>query len=574
MSDLDLVLISPRRNLAGCQTVRMRVLSLPLLALLSCTLPVAQVAPTPNAGKQAQTAVAPVVLGLGKTTATCIDKDGDGYGLGPGCANGPDADDNDPSVKTAADVLAKYGSMRAFLNHHIQETLGNPNYAVRKIFYLDAAKGKGFGAKADDENRPYRSFNDVAHSLKPGDVVLFRAGAYPRMLLKVGGRPDNPIVYMAYPGELVRIDASSYQAFDLTNVGGLILDGFLIYSSYATFGGSECISGGSWWPKPVSGPPLLHDVIIQNFDCANCSRGMFLQNGMLNLTIQDSLIHDMPYGRGTHPLYLGSGTAPSKNVFVRRNLVYNSGGAGNGFQFSGRVTNLVVDSNIIYNSQGAGISLLQGVSNSFITNNLIFNHTNGGIKIMNYPSDSPYILAYDQTGNVIENNTIWQGNKDWYDGEGISSSPIYVFHASGLRTGNLGGNIFRNNILVTSFGSNVPAIDFRDADRPEQFETSTFQNNIVYSTTVTNIVAQMGSQKFDCAQLVAATTNSSNCMNVKPLFVDVNTKYYNQAKKFNFLLREGSPAIGAGIPTGAPSTDLKGVTRPNPPSLGAYEYPE
>jgi hypothetical protein len=548
-------------------------LSLLVLTLLSCTLSVAQVVPGPDVSKQAPNAGTAVVLGTGKNTATCIDKDGDGYGLGPGCENGPDADDNDPSVKTAADVVAKYGSMKAFLNHHIQETLGTPNFAVRRILYIDATKGKGFGAKADDENRPYRSFNAIAHSLKPGDVVLFRAGDYPGMILKGGGAPENPVVLMAYPGEVVRVDASSYQSFDLTNVGGLILDGFHIYSSYPT-GGSQCISGGSWWPKPVTGPPLFHDVIIQNFDCANCSRGMFLQNGLLNLIIQDSVIHDLPYGRGTHPVYLGSASAPSKNVIVRRNLVYNSGAEGNGVQFNGRVTNLVVDRNIVYNSEGAGISLLQGVSDSFITNNLVFNHANGGIKIMNYPNNSPYLLAYDQTGNVIENNTIWQGNKDWFDGDSISSSPIYVVHSGGLRAGNLGGNIFRNNILVTSFGSNVPAIDFRDADRPEELQTSTFQNNIVYSTTATNIVAQSGSRKYDCAQLMAATTNSSACMNVKPLFVDVNTKYYNQPKKFDFMLREGSPAIGAGTPTGAPSIDLKGVTRPNPPSIGAYEYPK
>ena len=252
--------------------------------------------------------------------------------------------------------------------------------------------------------------------------------------------------------------------------------------------------------------------------------------------------------------------------------MFNSGLEGNGMQFNGRVTNLVVDSNIIYNSQGAGISLLQGVCNSFITNNLIFNHTNGGIKIMNYPNGDPHLQAYDQTGNVIENNTIWQGTKDWHDGEGISSSPIYVFHASGLKVGNLTNNIFRNNILVTALGSDAPAIDFRDADRPDELQTSTFQNNIVWSSTGTNIVAANGSKKYACAQLVAATANSSSCINSNPLFADVDTRYYNQPQKFNFILRTGSPAIGAGLPTEAPKTDLKGAARPNPPSIGAYEF--
>ena len=543
--------------------MKFRFLPLSVLALLS----VAQVAPHPDSGRSPNLSPA-VVLGLGKTTATCIDKDGDGYGLGPGCANGPDADDNDPTVRTAADVLAKYGSMRAFLNHHIQETLGNPNFTVRKVFYLDA-EGKGGRGKADEEGRSHRFYKDIAQSLRAGDVVLFRAGDYPRMSPK-GGKPGNPIVYMAYPGEVVRVDSSSYEAFVLSNVSSVILDGFLIYSSYPR-GGSQCVSGGS--SSQTTGPPLFHDVIIQNFDCANAGRGMLIQNGLLNLVIQDSLFHDLPYGTASHPLYLGSNGAPSQNVIVRRNLIFDSGIEGNGFQFNGRVTNLVVDGNIIYNSSGAGISLLEGVSNSFITNNLIFNHTNGGIKIMNYNSGVPYILPYDQTGNVIENNTIWQGTRDWHDGEGISSSPIYVFH-SNTRTGNLGGNIFRNNILVTALGAETPAIDFRDANRPDELETSTFQNNVVWSATGTKIVAVNGPRKYDCAQLVAATTNSSNCLNSDPLFIDVSASYYHQPQKFNFMLRSGSPAIAAGDPAGAPKTDLKGVARPNPPSIGAYEYPQ
>jgi hypothetical protein len=192
---------------------------------------------------------------------------------------------------------------------------------------------------------------------------------------------------------------------------------------------------------------------------------------------------------------------------------------------------------------------------------------------MNYPSGDPYNLPYDQTGNVIENNTIWQGMKDWHDGEDISSSPVYVFHASGLRTGNLSNNIFRNNILVTSLGSDAAAIDFRDANRPDELQTSTFQNNIVWSAAWTKIVAANGSKKYDCAQLVAATSDSSTCLNSDPLFTDVSANYYNQPQKFDFMLRTGSPAIAAGSPTGAPKTDLRGATRPNPPSIGAYEYP-
>ena len=39
----------------------------------------------------------------------------------------------------------------------------------------------------------------------------------------------------------------------------------------------------------------------------------------------------------------------------------------------------------------------------------------------------------------------------------------------------------------------------------------------------------------------------------------------------NWSLITGSPLIGAGTSTGAPSVDRAGNARPSPPSIGAYE---
>lgn len=52
-------------------------------------------------------------------------------------------------------------------------------------------------------------------------------------------------------------------------------------------------------------------------------------------------------------------------------------------------------------------------------------------------------------------------------------------------------------------------------------------------------------------------------INADPLFVN--------AAAGNLHLQSGSPCLGTGTPDGAPTTDLDGNTRPNPPSMGAYE---
>src|SRR5690242_6115196 len=83
--------------------------------------------------------------GLGKSTFTCVDRDGDGYGVGPGCT-AMDADDNDPTVQTAAQGIAKYGTLAAFLTH-----LG---YAPRNIYYISPTGNDSTGTP-NDITKPY-----------------------------------------------------------------------------------------------------------------------------------------------------------------------------------------------------------------------------------------------------------------------------------------------------------------------------------------------------------------------------------------------------------------------------------
>ncbi len=64
--------------------------------------------------------------------------------------------------------------------------------------------------------------------------------------------------------------------------------------------------------------------------------------------------------------------------------------------------------------------------------------------------------------------------------------------------------------------------------------------------------------------LPAFVGQAGNILNEDPLFKD--------REKGDYHLQEGSPAIGKGISAGSLSTDMDGVSRSNPPSIGCYEY--
>lgn len=52
--------------------------------------------------------------------------------------------------------------------------------------------------------------------------------------------------------------------------------------------------------------------------------------------------------------------------------------------------------------------------------------------------------------------------------------------------------------------------------------------------------------------------------------INADPKFFNAAAG-DLHLQPNSPCIGKGTPTGAPATDKDGKTRPNPPSMGAYD---
>ena len=64
---------------------------------------------------------------------------------------------------------------------------------------------------------------------------------------------------------------------------------------------------------------------------------MIFMNGLLNLTMEDNMVHGSSAG-GQHCVYIGSSALPSTNVILRRDICYDA--AWNGFHINGRFSNL------------------------------------------------------------------------------------------------------------------------------------------------------------------------------------------------------------------------------------------
>lgn len=532
------------------------------------------------------------VHGLGNSTLTCLDVDGDGYGVGPSCT-GPDADDFDATVNTAAQGIAKYGSLTAFITHLGYTTSG-------KFWCMSPSGNNSTGAANIDAAtacaNPYLNYDgtpsNVYANISPGDIVLMRANYNDSIGFRNQGTSGSPIVFLAYPGEQPLFDKNA-----LANAGMNVVG-----VSNLTFDGGKFVNGAGIGGAGSANVLIRH---VEGIGCCGLIATINFFDGLTNLIIEYNVLHDNSYQHGT---YNGSRGNPSSGVIYRKNIAYNN--SYNGLTFNGRCTGCSFDQNISYNNGTSGISLEEGVSNSFVRSNLLF--SNGqGLTIYNYADNcsdgvggGQGICPYDQTGNLIENNTIYHtgcsvGNGGCSDTSGdaiqVSNSntcPVSggIYSCAGTTvcsavcpaSGNIGSNTFRNNILV-NYGDNntYPPIVYSDNAGTNTcgsfcqgyLSTSTWTDLIVYQNDGNN-----GSGAFrtgltisTCSAAVSLTT-LSGCTNANPAFVSASPSYWNSVSSFDFRLLPSSPGLHAGTPTGQPNYDLVGraYTTANP-SLGSRE---
>jgi hypothetical protein len=284
-------------------------------------------------------------------------------------------------------------------------------------------------------------------------------------------------------------------------------------------------------------------------------------------------------------------------------------------QFNGKLYNIVAEQNITYSNLTTGISITEGVQNSYFRSNISINDAKGiqifsyngneGVAVCGPGGNSPCncvspnyaaICAFDTTGNLIENFTAYltgldaTGGGQCSGGTNNACAPAIAIGRQGggncstttCLNSNLGGNTFRNLVLQTNNtngnGTTIdyPPIQFQDSTGVTYLATTTFDSIVAKNLTYKGVVgfgpgsSGFGFAPYTCGALAAAAVSSTNCLVADPQFISASSTYWNSPSSFNLNLASSSPAIATGSNVLVPSFDAYGAAfSPLSPTMGA-----
>ena len=222
----------------------------------------------------------------------------------------------------------------------------------------------------------------------------------------------------------------------------------------------------------------------------------------------------------------------------------------------------------IFSAPAAGFTVTRNV----FSNNEARGDPSGGLAL----GGALYVSFSD--GIVVTNN-VFSGNAARGGAGGGDAEGGGIFFDS--VTGSATNNTFRGNSAIGGNGGGLPGGNARGGGAAGN-STLTIVNNIFAANAAT---AGTGSPAGTATAGAAATASGSSSNNLTfgntvngsassgdalgTSTVTGDPAFQSAPSNLHILL--SSPAAGAGTATGAPATDHDGTTRPNPPSIGAFE---
>jgi hypothetical protein len=249
--------------------------------------------------------------------------------------------------------------------------------------------------------------------------------------------------------------------------------------------------------------------------------------GVDYLTVSNNYIYVDParINRACYGISFDNGTSNSAPTFMRHTLI---GG------------------NTIVNTGDTGINVSSCPGCQIVNNTIILDWSTTirftGIQVGTFPA-----RAQDDvdTNTTTANNTIYFG-----------PNMVSASGSRGIWVNTEGtGHIIANNAVYNSAGVSA-CLDLPLSKAAYAF----IDNNDCYNGTFYE-----WETKASLAAWQTATGFDTHSITANPLFTAPTNPTYN------FVPQSGSPLKGAGNAAHAPTLDALGVTRPNPPAIGAYE---
>lgn len=399
-------------------------------------------------------------------------------------------------------------------------------------------------------NQPWRTIGKAARSVLPGDTVYVRAGIYMEAVsLNISGTQQNPIKFLAYPGETPVIDGenrlpSSYDGLLYIKGDWIQISGFEVRNS--AYIGVQLHGQHDTADAVYSHNNQKTGIWVQG-DYGTVENSRLWQNGLASGSAALSTARDENNGTTDYGVLrnntvwenkgIGIDSYESNGTIIEGNIVHDN---ANGNIYISDATNVLCSRNYIYMTPG---SMYYGGQN-----------TNFGILL----GDEKYTPPSD---NITVINNIAYGNNfnlKWHAGDGGYGIMKNVLIAN---------NTFVNTMPNTQGNANLDI-----SDGPHQ--------NV---RIMNNIIVQDDSQLIEDIPDVSGITFSHNLWSKTPHANVLGTgsivkdpKLARTGSPYNnylwFELTDGSPAINAALSLPEVTVDFLGTVRGSPPDLGALEY--
>ena len=434
----------------------------------------------------------------------------------------------------------------------------------------------------------------------PGSTITFDSGVFfstQKITLTSGGLNLTANTTIQGPSSKVTIDGyNACQILVIASTATVFLSNLSFQSGQATgssengaglsigagchvtvtdcgFSFNDCVinQGGSGGGVYNAGTLALINCSFQ-YNTADYGGGGVYSSGPVTMTgcsFSENTATD--YGGG---IFVNGQTTTLTNCTITSGTAIDGGGV---YANSGTVTLNgcdISDNTVIFQGDdGHGGGIYNVFSTLKLTNCTLNNNAANG----SHDGDGGALYAYSGYGGPVtlsncrlsENTASFNGGAVCL-GTGASQAPNLLLQNCIVDHNSASGNIGGGGVVVeagaaTLAGCTLTGNTANYGSGGGVNGTATLTDTILWGDTALtgSEIGTSGSYNVTYCDVQGGYGGFGN-LNADPQFISGTPTY-------NLSLQPDSPCIGAGTPGGAPVTDYNGVTRANPPSIGAYE---